>query len=47
MEPWVPPYRYSPKGKVRYAIAHYVSHHKLSPECKEVRHGLASRYWDA
>ncbi|CAL2259304.1 unnamed protein product [Prunus armeniaca] len=30
----VPPYRYSPKGKARYAIAHYVSDHRLSPECK-------------
>ncbi|CAL9030740.1 unnamed protein product [Prunus brigantina] len=30
----VPPDRYSPKGKARYAIAHYVSDHKLSPECK-------------
>ncbi|CAL8119743.1 unnamed protein product [Prunus armeniaca] len=30
----VPPDRYSPKGKARYAIAHYVSDHRLSPECK-------------
>ncbi|CAL2259326.1 unnamed protein product [Prunus armeniaca] len=30
----VPPDRYSPKGKARYAIAHYVSNHRLSPECK-------------
>ena len=30
----VPPDRYSPKGKARYAIAHYVSDHTLSPECK-------------
>ncbi|CAL8992443.1 unnamed protein product, partial [Prunus brigantina] len=30
----VPPNRYSPKGKARYVIAHYVSDHKLSPECK-------------
>ncbi|CAL2257035.1 unnamed protein product [Prunus armeniaca] len=30
----VPPDRYSPKGKARYAIAQYVSDHRLSPECK-------------
>ncbi|CAL9024718.1 unnamed protein product [Prunus brigantina] len=30
----VPPDHYSPEGKARYAIAHYVSDHKLSPECK-------------
>ncbi|KAI5328552.1 hypothetical protein L3X38_027949 [Prunus dulcis] len=30
----VPPDRYSPEGKARYAIAHYVSDHRLSPECK-------------
>ncbi|CAL2270507.1 unnamed protein product [Prunus armeniaca] len=30
----VPPDCYSPKGKARYAIAHYVSDHRLSPECK-------------
>ncbi|CAL8155429.1 unnamed protein product [Prunus armeniaca] len=30
----VPPNRYSPEGKARYAIAHYVSDHRLSPKCK-------------
>ncbi|CAL8161767.1 unnamed protein product [Prunus armeniaca] len=30
----VPPYCYSLKGKARYAIAHYVSDHRLSLECK-------------
>ncbi|CAL2271104.1 unnamed protein product [Prunus armeniaca] len=30
----VPPDHYSPIGKTRYAIAHYVSNHRLSPECK-------------
>ncbi|BBN67319.1 transposable element gene [Prunus dulcis] len=30
----VPPNRYSPESKARYAIAHYVYDHKLSPECK-------------
>ncbi|CAL2270835.1 unnamed protein product [Prunus armeniaca] len=30
----VPPDRYSPEGKARYAIAHYVSDHRLSPKCK-------------
>ncbi|CAL2226845.1 unnamed protein product [Prunus armeniaca] len=30
----VPPDHYLPKGKARYAIAHYVSDHRLSPECK-------------
>ncbi|BFG30843.1 hypothetical protein CerSpe_171170 [Prunus speciosa] len=30
----VPPDLYSPEGKARYAIAHYVSDHRLSPECK-------------
>ncbi|CAL8992128.1 unnamed protein product, partial [Prunus brigantina] len=30
----VPPDHYSPKGKARYAIAHYVSDHRLVPECK-------------
>ncbi|CAL9019584.1 unnamed protein product [Prunus brigantina] len=30
----VPPDRYSLEGKAGYAIAHYVSDHKLSPECK-------------
>ncbi|CAL2257550.1 unnamed protein product [Prunus armeniaca] len=30
----VPPDRYSPEGKAGYAIAHFVSDHKLSPECK-------------
>ncbi|KAI5333659.1 hypothetical protein L3X38_023791 [Prunus dulcis] len=30
----VPPDRYSPEGKARYAIAHYVYDHRLSPECK-------------
>ncbi|CAL8152793.1 unnamed protein product [Prunus armeniaca] len=30
----VPPDRYSPEGKARYAIAHYVSDHRLSPQYK-------------
>ncbi|KAI5328444.1 hypothetical protein L3X38_027841 [Prunus dulcis] len=30
----VPPDHYSPEGKARYAIAHYVTDHMLSPECK-------------
>ncbi|XP_021804776.1 uncharacterized protein LOC110749062 [Prunus avium] len=30
----VPPNRYLLEGKARYAIAHYVSDHRLSPECK-------------
>ncbi|KAI5328413.1 hypothetical protein L3X38_027810 [Prunus dulcis] len=30
----VPPDRYSPEGKARYATAHYVMDHMLSPECK-------------
>ncbi|CAL2244732.1 unnamed protein product [Prunus armeniaca] len=30
----IPPDRYSPNDKARYAIAHYVSNHKLSSECK-------------
>ncbi|KAI5314324.1 hypothetical protein L3X38_043500 [Prunus dulcis] len=30
----VPPVRYLLEGKTRYVIAHYVSDHRLSPECK-------------